>query len=243
MKLTINPAAILALALLCGTSVAPAMAEDVSSILHQKTQEFSDAGQQGQAAVMDKILDPDVVFVNETGDSASKADMVSSAAPPPKGLDIKMTVTDWRCQVFGDVAVASFIDDQVVNDHGQTRHARFRSVETWRMTAGDWRMIGSETLTLPEDPAPLALSAQTLDDYVGAYEAGPGLKFTFTRAGDDLVASVNGGPASVQRAEARDIFFTPGRGVVRKVFQRGADGKVTGFVYIRANGDLMFKRT
>ena len=243
MKSITNGSATLALAIVCGSITVSARAEDVSAILLQKTQEFSDAGQQGQAAVMDRMLDPDVVFVNETGEPAAKADMVSGAAPPPKGVDIKMTVTDWHCQVFGDVAVARFIDDQAVDDHGQTRHARFRSVETWRKSAGDWRMIGSETLTLPEDPAPVTLSARALDDYVGAYEAGPGLKFTFTRSGDDLVASVNGGAPSVQKAEARDIFFTPGRGVVRKVFQRGADGKVTGFVYIRANGDLTFRRT
>ena len=166
----------LSVAVLLGAIARSAAAQDVSALLLQKTQAFSDAGQQGDAAVMDKILDPDVVFVNETGERATKQDMVSGAAPPPKGLDVKMTVTDWHCQVFGDVAVASFIDDQAVS--GRPMHTRFRSVETWRKEGGDWRMIGSETLTVLDDPASVPLAASVLDDYVGDYQSA-GAKFTF----------------------------------------------------------------
>jgi hypothetical protein len=150
-----------------------------------------------------------------------------------------MTVTDWHCQVFGDVAVASFIDDQAVA--GRAAHTRFRSVETWRKEGGDWRMIGSETLTELDDPPSAPLAASVLDDYVGDYQAA-GAKFTFTRSGDTLMASVNGGPASEQKAETRDVFFTPGRGGLRKVFQRDGGGKVTGFIYFRPGGDLVFNR-
>jgi hypothetical protein len=227
------------IAALLGAIAGPAAAQDVSALLLQKTQAFSDAGQQGDAPVMDKLLDPDVVFINETGERATKQDMVSSAAPPPKGVSVKMTVTDWHCQVFGDVAVASFIDDQAVA--GRPAHTRFRSVETWRKQGGDWRMIGSETLTVLDDPASVPLAANVLDDYVGDYVAA-GAKFTFTRSGDALMASVNGGPASEQKAEVRDVFFTPGRGGLRKVFQRDGSGKVTGFIYLRPGGDLVFNR-
>jgi hypothetical protein len=229
----------LSVAALSGAIAGPAAAQDVSALLLQKTQAFSDAGQQGDAAVMDKILDPDVVFINETGEKATKQDMVSSAAPPPKGVSVKMTVTDWRCQVFGEVAVASFIDDQAVS--GRPAHTRFRSVETWRKQGGDWRMIGSETLTVLDDPASVSLAANVLDDYVGDYQ-GAGAKFTFTRDGEALMASVNGQPASEQKAEARDVFFTPGRGGQRKLFQRDGSGKITGFIYLRPGGDLVFNR-
>jgi hypothetical protein len=46
----------------------------------------------------------------------------------------------------------------------------------------------------------------------------------------------------VQKAQVRDIFFTPGHGTTPKVFQRGDDGKITGFVYLRGKKSLVFKR-
>jgi len=103
-------------------------------------------------------------------------------------------------------------------------------------------MIGSETLTLQQDPNPVVLAARTLDEYAGSYEAGAGMKFTFARKDDDLVASLNGGAETAQKAQARDIFFTPGHGTTPKVFQRGDDGKITGFIYLRGKNSIVFKR-
>jgi hypothetical protein len=45
-----------------------------------------------------------------------------------------------------------------------------------------------------------------------------------------------------QKAQALDIFFTPGHGTTPKVFQRGADGKVIGFIYLRGKSSIAFKR-
>jgi ketosteroid isomerase-like protein len=218
-----------------------AAAEDVSALLKAKTQAFSDAVQVGDAAVIDALLDPNVVFFNEGGDQATKRDMVSGAQPPPKGVAGVITVTDWRCQVYGDTVVASFIDDLMQDFHGQPFHARYQSVETWRKSAGQWRMIGSETIALYDDPRPATLSASVLDEYVGVYQAAPDLQFTFIRDGERLLASVNGGPLTPQLAEIKDVVFTPGRAGVRKIFQRDANGAVVGLVY-REGHDIYLKR-
>jgi ketosteroid isomerase-like protein len=217
--------------------------EDVSALLQRQTQAFSDAGKTGDAAVMEKYLAPDVVFFNETGEQATKKDIVDGATPPPAGAPRQtITTTDWNCVVHGDVAVASFVDvlDQTVG--GKPVRLRFRSVETWLKQDGGWKMIGSETLTLQGDPAAVAVDAKTLDDYAGSYSAGPGLTMTFTRKGDELLAALNGGAQTVQKLEARDIAFTPGRGSARKVFQRDDHGRITGFAYLRPGSDLFFKR-
>jgi len=235
-------AALLSLAALSLASMPAMAAEDVSALLMQKTQAFSDAGQQGDGAAMGKMLDDRVVFFNEGGDQATRKDMASSTPAPASGVITKMTVADWNCQVYGDVAVASFIDDQVRDLRGQVFHAKYRSVETWLKEGGDWLMIGSETIALQDDPPAVPVPAKALDDYVGAYEATPALKYTFARKGDDLMASANGGPASVQKAELRDVFFTPGAARVRKIFQRDANGAVTGFIYRREGHDIVFKR-
>jgi hypothetical protein len=68
------------------------------------------------------------------------------------------------------------------------------------------------------------------------------VKFTFARKGGDLVASLNGGAETAQKAQVRDIFFTPGHGTTPKVFERGDDGKITGFIYLHGKNSIVFKR-
>jgi ketosteroid isomerase-like protein len=225
--------------LLATISVMPAFGQDSCDFLLKQTQAFSDAGQRGDGAAMGKMLDPEVIFFNETGEKATRTDM-AGATPPAAGAPIRtIATTDWDCKVHGDVAVTSFID---VLEQGKPGEMKFRSVETWRKEGAAWKMIGSETLNLPQDPDPVVLDGKTLDEYAGSYEAGASMKFTFARKGSDLVASLNGGAETAQKAQARDIFFTPGHGATPKVFQRGDDGKITGFIYLRGKSSIAFKR-
>lgn len=233
----------MSVALAAATSPAfAADANDPSAILLRQTQEFSDASSQGDRAVMARLLDDRVIFFNEGGDTSAKAEMIASAQAPASGVEVRQTVTDWRCETYGDVAVASFIDDQVATVAGVATRARFRSVETWRNTAGQWLMIGSETIALQDDPTAVELPQSTLQEYAGTYSNTSGIRFVFTYEKGHIVASVNGGPVSEQRAEVRDVLFTPGRSRFRKVFQRSADGRVVSFAYRREGHDTIFKR-
>jgi ketosteroid isomerase-like protein len=230
---------LLTVALLAVITSVPAFGQDSCGFLLKRTQAFSDAGQRGDGAAMARMLDPDVIFFNETGEKAARADM-AGATPPAAGAPVlAITTTDWDCKVHGDVAVTSFID---VLEQGKPGEMKFRSVETWRKEGIAWKMIGSETLTLSQDPEPVVLDGKALDEYTGSYEAGPSMKFTFARKGGELVVSANGGAETAQKAQARDIFFTPGHGATPKVFQRGDDGKITGFIYLRGKNSIVFKR-
>jgi ketosteroid isomerase-like protein len=230
---------LLAAALLASVSFVPAFAEDSCALLLKQTQAFSDAGQRGDGAAMAKDLDADVIFFNETGEQATRADM-AGATPPPAGTPLRtITTTDWDCKVHGDVAVTSFID---VLEPGKPGEMKFRSVESWKKEGASWKMIGSETLTLAQDPDAIALDGKALDEYAGTYEAPGGMTFVFAHKGADLVASVNGGTETAQKAQARDIFFTAGHGNTPKIFQRGDDGKITGFLYLRGKNSIAFKR-
>jgi hypothetical protein len=225
-----------------GGTEAQAPQDDVSALLLKHTQEFSDAGQAGRGTAMGDLLDDRVVFFNEGGDRATKADM--AAATPVRGgtgVTTKMMIEDWDCQLHGNVAVVSFIDDQRQDYHGQPFRARYRSVETWLRNPAGWSMIGSATIALHDDPRAIALSRAELDQYVGQYEAAPGIGFTFTRVAGDLVASA-GGNTAVQQAEVRDVFFTPGRPLFTKVFERNNANKVIGFFLRREGHHIHYRR-
>jgi Domain of unknown function (DUF4440) len=214
-------------------------AQDGCDFLLKRTQAFSDAGQRGDGAAMALMLDAGVIFFNETGEKATRADM-AAATPPAAGTPIRsITTTDWDCSMYGDVAVTSFID---VLEQGRPTELKFRSVETWRKAGSVWKMIGSETLTLQQDPDSVVLDSASLDEYAGSYAGGTNMKFTLSHQGGELVASLNGGAETTQKAQARDIFFTPGHGTTPKVFQRGHDGKITGFIYLRGRSSIVFRR-
>jgi ketosteroid isomerase-like protein len=239
MKIKMYLLAMTAFAAFGGTAFAN---ESLSDLLKRQTQEFSDAGKAGDAAAMDRLLDPDVVFTNENNEASTKKDLVSSAKPPAGGVKSSIQVTNWHLQQFGDVAVGRFVDVLTQDFHGQTLHAEFFSTETWKKEQDGWKMIASQTTQVPHDPPGVTLSTKLLDEYAGTYSAGPDFSFVFTRKGGDLFAACGGGKPTLQKVELADVLFTPGTPRTRKIFQRDAKGKITSFLYRRDGSDIVFKR-
>jgi ketosteroid isomerase-like protein len=224
------------------TATAAHADESLSDLLKRQSQEFSDAGKTGDAATMDRLLDPDVVFTNENNETSTKKDLVSSAKPPASGVKSTLQVTDWHMQQFGDVAVGRFVDVLTQDFHGQAINAQFFSTEVWKKEQDGWKMIASQTTQVPHDPAGVTLPVKLLDEYAGTYSAGPNFAFVITREGNDLYVTPPGGKPTLQKAELADVFFSPGTPRTRKIFQRDANGKITGFLYRRDGSDIVFKR-
>lgn len=103
-------------------------------------------------------------------------------------------------------------------------------------------MISSQTIAENSDPPAVALPRRTMDEYVGTYNVADDFVYKIARTGDDLVGSLNGAPPSPIKAEVADVLFTPGQPRLRKIIQRDAHGKITGFVSCREGHDLVFKR-
>jgi hypothetical protein len=231
------------LMLACASGVQAQTDDELSALLKRQTQEFSDAGQQGNKAVLDGYLDASVVFTEEDGSVVTKKDILDGAAPPPKGVQEKIVVTEWTMRRFGTIAVTTFVDDQTEDFHGQTLHFKYRSTEAWRLNHGHWRMIVSQTLALQQDPPAVQLESALLDQYIGTYRVGADIVYTISRQGDHLTGAVNGGSPVVLAAELRDVLFTPGHPRIRKIFQRDESGRVTGYVSRREGRDVMFTKS
>jgi ketosteroid isomerase-like protein len=222
---------------------APSADTDLSALLKRQTQEFSDAGQRGDAATIDRLLDPDVVFTNETGGIATKKDLVDGASPPPPGSPRReIEVTNWALRAQGDVATATFIDQLTQHFQGQTLVVRFQSTETWARRPGGWKMIASHTMNVQTPPPAVTLPAADLDAYVGVYQVDPTYVVRIVRGADGLTASANGGAPVPLKVEIRDVLFTDAAPNVRKLFQRDASGHVTGYINRRDGVDLVFRK-
>ncbi len=233
---------LLATSAILAASSTPTSDTGACAWLKARTQAFSDAGLHNDGAAMASMLDENVIFFNEGGDQATRADMAANTPTPGPSPKVTTTVTDWSCHRFGDTAVAGFIDVRAADGPDGPITARFRSVETWHLASAGWKLIGSQTLALWDDPTPVTLGADELEAYVGEYRSSDGRRFLFAREGDHLVASLSGGPVTPQAAEVRDVFFTPGRSRFRKVFTRDAKGRVNGFLYRSEGRDLRFQK-
>ena len=216
--------------------------EDIAAKIKRQSQEFSDASASGDTKTLARYLDEHVIFINEGGEIASKKDITTSGPPGPKNVTNKLVQTDFTIQLHGNVAVTSFTDNATVQVGEQTVTPRFRSTEVWLNEGDAWRMISSQTVALSDDPPARPLSPAELDDYVGTYQAAPGFTVTITHQGNQLLSATNGAKPAPLLAELHDLLFTPGQPRTRRVFERGSNGKVTGFFSRREGHGVFFKK-
>jgi len=217
--------------------------DPVSALLRKKTQAFLEARQRGDTAVMKSYFDDAALFTNEDGVVSGPHDLrIGASAVPAKDASFTITVSEWALHHAGDVAVASFIDDRAVRCGGQVLDDRFRAVETWFKRGATWKLVGSQAIPLPQDPAAVSLPSDELDEYAGTYTSAAGTRVVVSRNGDALTALPDGGKAIALAAETRDVFFAPGAAGARRIFQHDASGHVTGYVSRTAGGDVAFTK-
>ncbi len=234
-------AAAMSLAFLLVASAA-VPAESVRDLLLRQTQELLDAIAGGNTAVWDKYLDPDVRFIDETGAVLTKKEMIEATKPLPEGVSGKIEATKFDVAVHGNVAVATYVDDEHENYHGHELHCQYRTTQTWLKDGGGWRLIAAQVLALRGDPPSVTLPAPHLDAYCGRYALTASIGYEIRRKGDALEGQQTGGKPEELRAEAPDVLFAPGRPRYRYVFLRDADGRITGFAQRREEWDLVWKR-
>jgi ketosteroid isomerase-like protein len=217
-------------------------AEDVRAILRRQSEELLDAVTAGDAKVWDRYLADDVLFTDESGATMTKAQLVEGIRPLPKGISGELNVQDFDARIHGGTAVTTYVADESETYFGQVIHARYRITDTWIRTGDQWRLVASQVQALRQDPPALSLAAARLDEYVGVYVLTPEISYTIKREGDSLVGQRSGRQPEKLAAEVADFFFVAGQPRLRKVFQRGADGGITGFVERRESWDVLWKR-
>jgi ketosteroid isomerase-like protein len=205
--------------------------DGVSAPIKTQTSAFRDASQRGDTVAMRAYLDDALLLVNEDGVVSTRQSLrAGSPAVPPGARAVKVTLSDWVLHYSGDVAVSSFVDDQAVDYGGQSVDFKFLSVETWILRGTRWKLMGSETIPLHQNPPAANLPADTLSQYVGKCSDGAGLTVAISRDGDSQASSINGEKPTPLVAESRDVFFRPdsqpGYARRRILFHRGATGRV-----------------
>lgn len=210
--------------------------------LRDATQQLLDAIAPGDVAVWQRWLDPAALYVDENDVVRGKAEMIKELQPLPKGLVGHLRIAEFRMALAGDVAVVTHEDDETLDYHGQLLRSRFRNTDTWHRTPAGWRLLGTQVLAVHQDPPAVVLDATTLCAYAGRYVLTAEIRVTARCEGGGLVFEREGRPDRTFLPELKDQFFEPGQPRTRRVFQRDADGAITGFVDRREERDIAWKR-
>ncbi|MEO7735474.1 MAG: DUF4440 domain-containing protein [Kofleriaceae bacterium] len=215
---------------------------DASAVLKQQTQALLDAVTAGDPKVWDRYLDPQVIYVSEAGDVEGKAQLLAEVKPLPAGISGRIEIGKLEVRQHGDVAIVFHVDEESENYFGHPLHAQYLNVVTWRLGGDGWKLIAAQVYASLLDPPAITLPADQLDDYVGTYDLTDAIHYTIRRDGAQLVGERTGRPAQPLQVEARDVVFVAGQPRSRKIFQRDAHGRVTGFADRRESRDVVWPR-
>jgi len=217
-------------------------AGSTAAMLARATQALVDAIAPGQRAVWERYTDAAFVYVTENNEVKSRTQALDDLKPLPSGYSGWIDVQEFQCRDFGRFAVTTYIMDEHETVEGHELHARYRGSDTWRATSAGWRLVASQLYAIPSDPPRGEIRAARLAEYEGVYSLSPATTESIRRDGDDLLAGRSGRTRQILLPESGDVFFTPGRPRIRRIFTRAPDGSVTGFADRREGTDLVWTR-
>jgi hypothetical protein len=218
----------------------PALADD-HALITSYMQAMSDAIASGNAAVWDKHLDPNVIFAEEDDTYKGKADMLKEIAPLPKGLSGTIWVDLLSYHEEDGIAVALFRQNETEHYFGQTIYAKYLTSTTWRKRTEGWKLIASQVLAERIDPPAITLPRKQLAQYVGKYRLkDSAATYSLQLVDEQLIGTRDARKPATWNAEASDVFFLSGDPRIRKIFQRDASGKITGFIERRESWDVVW---
>lgn len=214
-----------------------------TALLRAKDQALLDAIGPGDKKVWDATLAPEAEYVDENGEVMNRSQYLEQLQPLPAGVSGNLHIASYMAHIVGDLATVIHIDDEQEYFHGQTLQARYLTSETWYRGGDDWKLYLVHVYAVPKDPPATTLPAKELEQYVGHYTAAPGLVYVIRFDGSQLTGGRQGSTPKPLKVELRDVLFVPGEPRIRKIFQRDAKGKITGFADRRESWDLVWKKT
>ena len=200
-------------------------------------------------ATLDKLLDDRLLWVSESGNLLSKAQVLASFRIPQGSMKLESAEEPENVRtVFVDnMAVMSFLKVFKITHQptGASFGATARMTETFVCAGGEWTLVAFQETMVPNPARQVHKPAvDQFDDYVGKYrfgDDGRGGEISVTRQGNRLYESW-GTDKPVEILPGKfDMFFTPGFPILER-FVRDRRGRVAGIVYTLGDSEVEAKR-
>ena len=224
-----------------GTGRAADTPDAVQAQLTETTQGLLDAIAPGNKAPWAKAMAEECLYSDENGTTMTKAKFLEELGPLPAGYSGNIKLEKPQFILSGDTAVLAYEMNEQEIVFGQELHARYHATDTWVRRDGQWYMIASQVVRYGGDPPVATLARELLKEYVAVYEMAPGVQYTVSVDGEQVWGERTGRKKEMLMPEMKDVFFRKGS-AGRRIFERGADGKVVRMIDRRDGEDLIWKR-
>ena len=205
------------------------------------TQKLLDGVATADTALWNRLLTEDCLLMDPDGVTRTKAQVLAMMHPLPAGYSGTLHVEHPQVRTHGTTAVLSYDATQYEEVYGQPLLTYYHTMDTYVRTVVGWRLLASQSLIVPREPAPVTADSMTLQLYVGRYSLAPGVTYDVIRQGNQLFGQMAGGAREEMIPTGPGTFFRHGvRG--DRYFERDSTGKVTSMVDRRDNNELVWKR-
>jgi hypothetical protein len=211
--------------------------------LVKTTQVLMDALPTGNKAAWERWVTDDAVIIDEFGRVTGKAETIASLHPFPTGITGSIEMRDPHAWLHGDSAMLSVEEYERESFFGQSFVVRYRALLTFVKQSGEWKLAGTEDVTIPTPPPKLDVPGLVLGDYAGTYRYAPGRAWTLSVDHGALgYVTHAGGQMTLLQPVARDIFMGSDDERNLLIFQRDAHGKITTLIERRKFNDLTMRK-
>ena len=207
------------------------------------TQELLDAIAPGDRAVWQRHLAEGSIYADEEGRVLTKDELLKELSPLPAGYVGSIKIGETKALSQDGVVVLSHRDREELELYGQKIVTYFHMTNTWaRQKDGQWRLVATQVMAVPNERKPAAVDPKSLDAYVGEYQIAPQVTYTVTREGDRLFGQRTGRAREELLPLCTDIFYRKGVWRGEKVFERDTQGRVARMLDRRENNDLVWQK-
>ena len=213
----------------------------VKAQLIETTQKLLDAIAPGDKAPWAKAMAEDCLYSDENGTTMTKAKFLEELGPLPAGYSGNIKLEKPQFILAGNTVILAYELNEQETVFGQELHARYHATDTWVRRDGEWRMLASQVVRYGGDPPAAKLAPELVKDYIGVYELAPSVQYTVSVDGGQVWGERTGRKKEILMPEMTDVFFRKGS-AGRRIFERGADGKVVRMIDRRDGEDLVWKR-
>ena len=199
---------------------------DVRKVLYANDTLLLNAVHRGDRDTWARLTTSDFMYVEE-GNVARRAQFLSELEED--GL-MPLIIHNYEVKIIGDTAQVFHQDDVPQRPGGvDESHSHLLMTETWQRIHGEWKLRVVHTDRIRINPPPVSLSSLQIDELVGTYQSAD-KTYIIQRDGNRILGGRSGQPLTELMAETRDVLFQPDDVYLRRVFQRNANGQVTGFI-------------
>jgi ketosteroid isomerase-like protein len=135
------------MAVLCAMAVLVPAQDDSNSSVHTKIIALEKAWNQayklGDTRALDKLLDDQIVLINDDGTIQTKADFLASVKPA-KSQEQQVAPESMSVHVFGNTAIATGVFRAKGVEAGKPYMRRERFVDTWVYKEGNWVCVATD---------------------------------------------------------------------------------------------------